>query len=68
MLRPEIASVSSDSAVIRDCQDTSKSGVLNISTGHKETKGVPRTLVITNFKQVDTAWRITKIDYQGPKC
>ena len=65
---PEVASISTTRAVIRDCQDTSESGVQDIKTGRKETKGVPRTLVVSNLKLVDGAWRIVKIDYRGPRC
>jgi hypothetical protein len=68
VLQPSVASIDSDSAVVRDCQDTSGSGVEDAETGAKETRGVPRTLVVTNLKRMDNAWRISKIDYRGPKC
>jgi hypothetical protein len=68
VLQPRVTSIHSDSAVVRDCQDTSKSGVEDVDTGEKETRGVPRTLVITNLKRTGDSWRISKIDYRGPKC
>jgi hypothetical protein len=69
VLKPKIASITADAAVIRDCQDTSESGVENVKSGLKETKGVPRTLVVTDLERGDSSsWRITKIDYLGSRC
>jgi hypothetical protein len=67
-LTPRITDLGSNTAVIRDCQDTSKSGIQDVKTGDKETKGVPQTLVVTDLRRVDGLWKITKIDYRGPKC
>jgi hypothetical protein len=67
-LTPQITDLRPNTAVIRDCQDTSNSGVQDVKTGDRETKGVPRTLVVTDLRRVDGLWKITKIDYRGPKC
>ena len=68
VVRPEVISIDASSAVVRDCQDTSNSGVKDRKSGHKETKGIPRALVVTNFRTDNSVWKISKIDYRGAKC
>jgi hypothetical protein len=68
VLQPRVASLGPNTALVRDCQDTSKSGVEDVKTGQKETRGIPRSLVVTNVQRTDGAWRISRIDYRGPKC
>jgi len=68
VLRPSSIAVHDSTATVRDCQDTSASGVQDAKTGRKETKGLPRTLVITTLKAIDGTWKISSIEYQGPKC
>jgi hypothetical protein len=67
-LRPGKVAIKARTATVRDCQDTSGSGVQDAKTGRKDTKGLPRTLVITTLKEVDETWKISSIRYQGPKC
>lgn len=68
VLRPKVTSIDSSSAVIEDCQDTSNSGVQDTKTGRKETKGVPRALVVADLERLDGTWKIVKIDYRGAEC
>jgi hypothetical protein len=68
VLHPDVTSINETTAVVTDCQDTSHSGVKDRKTGHKETKGIPRALVITNFTAIGGSWKIVKIDYRGAKC
>ena len=68
VLRPLTVSVTAAQAEVRDCQDTSDSGVVDLKTGNKVTVGIPRALVITTLVYAGDAWRIATIDYQGPKC
>jgi hypothetical protein len=68
VVHPEVTSIDSSTAVVTDCQDTSHSGVKDRKTGHKETKGIPRALVITNLTPVGGTWKIVKIDYRGARC
>jgi len=68
VLRPDAVAVHGSTATIRDCQDTSASGVQDVKTGRQETKGLPRTLVVTTLKAIDGTWKISSIDYRGPKC
>jgi len=68
ILKPKVASIGAQRALIRDCQNTSESGVQDVKSGRKETKGVPRTLVVTDLKRVENSWKITRIDYRGPGC
>lgn len=68
VLHPEVKSIDISSAVVSDCQDTSNSGVKDRKTGRKETRGIPRALVIANLAAVDGTWKIVEIDYRGAKC
>lgn len=68
VLHPDVTSIDTSSAVVSDCQDTSNSGVKDRKTGRKETRGIPRALVVANLAAVDGTWKIVKIDYRGAKC
>jgi hypothetical protein len=68
VLRPLKVTVTGDQAEVRDCQDTSNSGIADLKTGNKVTRGIPRALVITTLVFSGDSWRIATIDYQGPKC
>ena len=66
ILKPHVMSLDVEDAVVRDCQDTSRSGVEDVKTGRNETGGIPRTLVVTNMHLSEGTWRISKIDYRDP--
>jgi hypothetical protein len=69
--RPVIQSLSEDRAiaVVNDCQDSTGSGVLDLKTGRKLTKGVARNHVIaTLHRQPDQAWRVVFITYPKSPC
>jgi hypothetical protein len=68
VLRPDPVVLRGAVATIRDCQDSSRAGVQDAKTGHKDTVGVPRTLLVTTLKHVDGTWKIASIDFRGPKC
>jgi hypothetical protein len=68
VLRPDPIVLRGTVATIRDCQDSSSAGVQDARTGHKDTVGVPRTLVVTTLKAVEGTWKIASIDFRGPKC
>jgi hypothetical protein len=68
LLRPDPVVIRGSVATIRDCQDSSRAGVADAKTGHKDTVGVPRTLVVTTLKRAGGDWKISSIDFQGPKC
>jgi hypothetical protein len=68
VLHPEPVAVRGSVATIRDCQDSSRAGIADARTGHRDTVGVPRTLVVTTLKQADATWKISTIDFRGPKC
>ena len=68
VLHPDVTSINATTAVVTDCQDTSNSGVKDRKTGHKETKGIPRALVVADLTAVGGTWKIAKIDYRGAKC
>ena len=68
VLRPLAVSVTGTQAEVKDCQDTSDSGIVDLKTGNKVTVGIPRALVITTLVYAGDSWRIATIDYQGPKC
>lgn len=67
---PEVALLQGDSAAIRDCQNTSTSGLMNKATGEKLTVGVPAYLRLSEMKRgSDGIWRITTINaYPNAKC
>lgn len=53
-----------DTAVMGDCQDASQTGVLNLSTGKKETAGVKDNNTRATFERgTDQIWRVKQIYY-----
>lgn len=53
-----------DTAVMGDCQDASQTGVLNVSTGKKETAGVVGNNTRATFERgSDQVWRVKEIYY-----
>lgn len=67
---PEVSLLQGDSAAIRDCQDTSRSGLMNKATGEKLTVGVPAYLRLSVMQRsADGAWRLVTVDgYPNAKC
>lgn len=68
VLHPEVTSIDTSTAVVRDCQDTSNSGVKDRKTGRKDTKGIPRALVVADLRTDGGTWKIVRIDYRGARC
>jgi hypothetical protein len=68
IMHPDVTSIDTSTAVVTDCQDTSNSGVKDRKTGRKETKGIPRALVVADLRAVGGTWKIIKIDYRGARC
>jgi hypothetical protein len=68
--RPVVAqlSVPQGLAVIRDCQDSSKSGNADRASGRRLTVGVARHLVIATMHLVDGTWRVAFVSYKQAKC
>jgi hypothetical protein len=69
--RPSIQTLSEDRAiaVVNDCQDSTGSGVFDLKTGRKLTKGVARNHVIaTLHRQPDQVWRVVFISYPKSPC
>ena len=62
IIRPQITGVASTTAMLRDCQDTSKVGRLKVATGKKVTVGYRDDLAIVTMKRaVDGVWRVATI-------
>lgn len=62
ILRPHITGVVGSTAILRDCQDTSHVGRLNVATGKKVTVGYKDDLaIVTMNRAVDGVWRVAKI-------
>jgi hypothetical protein len=60
---PEIVSVADGTAIIRDCQDSTGSG-LQKTDGTKVTRGVKDDLVtVTMLRGADGVWRVSRADY-----
>ncbi len=56
-------------AVVDDCQDSSGSGVVDLSTGERLTKGVPRNHVVsTMHRGPDGIWRVASVEYPKTSC
>ena len=68
--RPEVSLLQGASAAVRDCQNTSASGLMDKTTGKKLTVGVPAYLRLSEMKRgTDGVWRITTINaYPNAKC
>lgn len=68
--RPVVAQLSAPQglAVIRDCQDSSRSGNADRTTGKRLTVGVARHLVIATMHAVDGTWRVAFVTYKQAKC
>jgi hypothetical protein len=68
--RPTIQSLTDGRAAIRDCQDSSSSGVEKISTHQKVTVGVARHLVTATLLNRGGVWKVSSITYapSGTTC
>lgn len=68
--RPKVArlSVQQGIAVINDCQDSSRAGNADRSTGRHLTVGVARHLVTATMHLVQGSWRVAFVTYQDAHC
>lgn len=69
--RPEIQSLSDVQrvAVVRDCQDSSHSGVEDKSDHSRVTVGTARNLVVSTMHLgSDGVWRVAYVTYPSSKC
>lgn len=67
--RVESFSLAQAVAVIRDCQDSSHSGVENKATHQLLTVGTPRNLVVTTMRlSSDGQWRVAYVTYPKSSC
>lgn len=69
--RPEIEMLSVDrgTAVVRDCADSSQTGLMDAATGEKLTKGVERNPVVTTMHRGDDGvWRVTFLTHPQTSC
>ncbi|MFI7123761.1 hypothetical protein [Amycolatopsis sp. NPDC049868] len=58
------------SAIVRDCQDASRTGQADSTTGDPKTVGVPRNPVSADLKRdsSDGRWRVAKVAFPGGTC
>jgi hypothetical protein len=69
--RPKVEQLSTEQslAVIDDCQDSSGSGVIDLSTQRKLTKGTVRNhVVVTLHRGADGIWRVAFVSYPKTSC
>lgn len=69
--RPRIEQLSTEQslAVVDDCQDSSGSGVIELATHRKLTKGTVRNhVVVTLNRGADGVWRVAFVSYPKTSC
>lgn len=69
--RPKIEQLSTEQslAVIDDCQDSSGSGVIELSSHRKLTKGTAHNhVVVTLHRGADDVWRVAFVSYPKTSC
>ena len=69
--RPAIEMLSEDRgiAVVRDCADSSQTGLMDAATGEKLTRGVERNPVVTTMHRgADGVWRVTFLTHPQTSC
>jgi hypothetical protein len=68
--RPTQITVTQGRAVIRDCQDSHRSGVERLATGEHLTVGVRRHLVTATLLLNGRQWKVSRVDYApaGTPC
>ena len=69
--RPKIEQLSTEQslAVVDDCQDSSGSGVIELATHRKLTKGTVRNhVVVTLHREADGLWRVAFVSYPKTPC
>ncbi len=69
--RPKIEQLSTAQslAVVDDCQDSSGSGVIDLATHQKLTKGTRRNhVVVTLNRGADGVWRVAFVSYPKSSC
>jgi hypothetical protein len=67
-VRPAVVSMDGATAKIRDCQDTSKSGQLELKSGRKLTVGVNGSLVNVTMRLVGQTWKVSVVDFASQRC
>jgi hypothetical protein len=56
-------------ALVDDCQDSSRAGVMDKATGKRVTVGVPRNHVsVTMKKSTGALWKVSYVDYSKLPC
>jgi hypothetical protein len=70
MPRATSASISRDNltAVVNDCQDSTKTGLARRSDLAPLTRGVPRNHVIVTMKMAGGAWKVSFVSYSSTPC
>lgn len=64
VVRPEVLSVSGNTAVLSDCQDTSGNGRMNMMSKNKVTVGrVDDLAKVTMQRGSDGVWRVKAVEY-----
>lgn len=67
--RVSVVDVSGNKATLKDCQDASRSGQADATTGDPKTAGVERNPVTaTLVRGADKGWRVSEILYPGGTC
>ncbi|SDU12038.1 hypothetical protein [Amycolatopsis keratiniphila] len=68
--RIQSVEVDGASAIVRDCQDASRTGQADATTGDPKTVGVPRNPVSADLKRdsSDGRWRVAKVAFPGGTC
>ena len=69
--RPAIEMLSTDRgiAVVRDCADSTQTGLMDAATGQKLTTGVERNPVVTTMHRGDDgSWRVTFLTHPEASC
>ncbi|WP_148311471.1 hypothetical protein [Amycolatopsis japonica] len=68
--RIQSVQVDGASAIVRDCQDASRTGQADAATGDPKTVGVPRNPVSADLKRdsSDGRWRVAKVAFPGGTC
>jgi hypothetical protein len=68
--RAQAASISPDgaTAVVNDCQDSTKTGLARRSDLAPLTKGVARNHVVVTMKRSTNAWRVSFVSYAQTPC
>lgn len=67
-LRPTVVSMDDTTATIRDCQNQSQTGQLELKSGRKLTVGVAGSLVNVTMRHDGQVWKVAAIDFADQRC